>query len=48
MGAFPSQLVMPTLCRASTSLLCHRKTDEDGRDIGAKQSFVASPGDDEK
>ena len=27
-------------------LTCHRKKDVDGRDIGAKQSFVASPGHD--
>jgi len=36
------------MSRASTSLLCHRKTDDDGRDIGAKLRFVVSPGDDEK
>ena len=27
-------------------LTCHRKKDVDGRDIGAKQSFVASEHDD--
>src|SRR4051794_16209237 len=34
----------PALCRASTSLLAEKNVD--GRDGGAKQSFVASPGHD--
>jgi hypothetical protein len=39
--ALRSQLVMPGLIPASYS-----KEDVDGRDVGAKQSFVASPGHD--
>jgi hypothetical protein len=37
----------PGLSRASTSLLHQARKVVDGRVIGAKQSFVASPGHDE-
>jgi hypothetical protein len=37
----------PGLSRPSTSYFCGAK-NVDHRDIGAKQSFVASPGDDDK